>query len=447
MTVRFWRACRWLVLALSIGLGSAGVARADVDITGDWDVVLPFGGFFMSVVQQGNVLTIQRPPFLPGGSGIIDPASGAFQMTFSDQCGVSTFSGTVTPDQHGMSGNASVSLVVGMGRCLTVSTTFTGTRRGCGDGVVGAGEQCDDGNRQAGDCCSATCQFEAAGTACPGTPGTCTRGACDGAGACDVTAPSVAPAGTVCRPPVGDCDVTEVCDGASPACPPDQIRPVGTVCRSATGPCDVAEVCDGSAAVCPPPTGPPDTDGDGIPDPCDWCPSGERAGAPRVKLATYDGTFGNDTLSLRARVPLAPAASLDPVTTGLVIQIGNPLGVLPGDLDLVMEPGPYNPVTRQGWTAARSGRAWRFTGGASLLAFKAQVKRARDSQPEVRITVSGNQGAYAVAPPVPPVAMTLAFGPPAAFPPCAEVVFDGSGPDAPTCSPSKNGMRLDCRGG
>ena len=55
MMDRCWRACRWLAIALSIGLASAGVARADVDITGDWDVVLPFGGFFMSVVQQGNV--------------------------------------------------------------------------------------------------------------------------------------------------------------------------------------------------------------------------------------------------------------------------------------------------------------------------------------------------------------------------------------------------------
>jgi len=30
----------------------------------------------------------------------------------------------------------------------------------CGDGVVGAGEQCDDGNEPGGDGCSATCQLE-----------------------------------------------------------------------------------------------------------------------------------------------------------------------------------------------------------------------------------------------------------------------------------------------
>ena len=33
--------------------------------------------------------------------------------------------------------------------------------RGCGNGNRDAQEQCDDGNTEAGDCCSATCQFEA----------------------------------------------------------------------------------------------------------------------------------------------------------------------------------------------------------------------------------------------------------------------------------------------
>src|SRR5262249_17122586 len=36
----------------------------------------------------------------------------------------------------------------------------------CGDGILDAGEQCDDGNTVAGDCCSPTCTFEAASTFC-----------------------------------------------------------------------------------------------------------------------------------------------------------------------------------------------------------------------------------------------------------------------------------------
>src|SRR5437763_1500427 len=40
----------------------------------------------------------------------------------------------------------------------------------CGNGVVDLGEQCDDGNLAAGDCCSPTCQFEPAGQACANNP-------------------------------------------------------------------------------------------------------------------------------------------------------------------------------------------------------------------------------------------------------------------------------------
>jgi cysteine-rich repeat protein len=39
----------------------------------------------------------------------------------------------------------------------TSAATPTGT---CGNGVLDAGEQCDDGNTLSGDCCSATCQIE-----------------------------------------------------------------------------------------------------------------------------------------------------------------------------------------------------------------------------------------------------------------------------------------------
>jgi cysteine-rich repeat protein len=69
------------------------------------------------------------------------------------------------------------------------------TGDGCGDGKVRTPEKCDDGNRVDGDCCSATCQFEPAGTLCgqPGDP--CIEPLCDGEGTCDIE-------GRVCRAPV-----------------------------------------------------------------------------------------------------------------------------------------------------------------------------------------------------------------------------------------------------
>jgi cysteine-rich repeat protein len=61
----------------------------------------------------------------------------------------------------------------------------------CGNGTVEIGEECDDGNSVSGDCCSATCTFEASGSSC--ADATLCNGdeTCDGAGTClPGTAPS-----------------------------------------------------------------------------------------------------------------------------------------------------------------------------------------------------------------------------------------------------------------
>ncbi len=67
----------------------------------------------------------------------------------------------------------------------------------CGNGVLDAGEDCDDGNKSGGDCCSPGCTIEADGTACSDgslctNPDQCQSGTCTG------TAAPVA----ICRAPV-----------------------------------------------------------------------------------------------------------------------------------------------------------------------------------------------------------------------------------------------------
>jgi cysteine-rich repeat protein len=54
----------------------------------------------------------------------------------------------------------------------------------CGDGVAEQAEACDDGNTQDGDCCSATCSYEAAGGACTDDANECTTDTCNATGLC-----------------------------------------------------------------------------------------------------------------------------------------------------------------------------------------------------------------------------------------------------------------------
>ena len=75
---------------------------------------------------------------------------------------------------------------------------------GCGNGEVEAGEECDDGNTEEGDCCGATCEPEPDDAACEGDGSACTadvcrEGACvhvvpEDAGCIGATASSLLPA-------------------------------------------------------------------------------------------------------------------------------------------------------------------------------------------------------------------------------------------------------------
>jgi cysteine-rich repeat protein len=61
------------------------------------------------------------------------------------------------------------------------------TVEACGDGITDPAEDCDDGNVADGDCCDASCDFDANGVACTDDLNECTDDTCNGAGVCIYT--------------------------------------------------------------------------------------------------------------------------------------------------------------------------------------------------------------------------------------------------------------------
>jgi len=116
----------------------------------------------------------------------------------------------------------------------------------CGDGQAEAPEECDDGNLDAGDCCSPQCTFEPAESVCAGDGNLCSQDVCDAAGVC-------------AHPPEPDgipCDDGQVCSA------PDQCL-AGTCSSTPLPDLDLDGECD---------TIDPDDDGDGVPDEVDSDP-------------------------------------------------------------------------------------------------------------------------------------------------------------------------------
>ncbi len=111
----------------------------------------------------------------------------------------------------------------------------------CGNGLVEFGEQCDDGNTAAGDCCSPTCLFEPNGSSCAPDSNVCTLDVCNGAGVC--THPN-APMGTSCNAD-GNLCTNDHCNGFG------QCVFLGNVsCQAANAPCEGGAVCNPSTGLC-----------------------------------------------------------------------------------------------------------------------------------------------------------------------------------------------------
>jgi cysteine-rich repeat protein len=151
----------------------------------------------------------------------------------------------------------------------------------CGNGVIEAGEQCDDSNTQNGDCCSSSCQYEASGSSC-GSAGSNTCTAPDTCNATGVCQANNAANGTSCSDG-NACTQTDtcqsgVCTGANPVTcsASDQCHDAG-VCNTATGVCSNPAKTNGSTC----------SDGNACTQ-TDTCQSGTCTGASPVLCFASD---------------------------------------------------------------------------------------------------------------------------------------------------------------
>ncbi|MCP3980686.1 MAG: DUF4215 domain-containing protein [bacterium] len=124
------------------------------------------------------------------------------------------------------------------GACTVASTPGSFVVSFCGDGEINDSEECDDGNTEDGDCCSASCTLEPAGATCEDGLHCTVDDSCDAAGIC------VAGAARDCDDGIACTDDT--CDEAANACSVTP-RPAGTTCEDGQY-CTVDDACDGAGA-------------------------------------------------------------------------------------------------------------------------------------------------------------------------------------------------------
>jgi len=142
----------------------------------------------------------------------------------------------------------------------------------CGNGTPDPAEECDDGNRQNGDCCSSACTYETDGAACTDDGNACTDDQCNGTGTC-VHVPNTAP-----------CDDSLFCNGADTCSEGSCSQHGGDPCVE--GP-ECADTCNEAADSCVDPAGAPCTD-DGF-----FCTGAERCDGAGSCTSAGDPCAGN----------------------------------------------------------------------------------------------------------------------------------------------------------
>jgi len=253
------------------------------------------------------------------------------------------------------------------------------------------------------------------------------------------------------------------------------LRPSGFVCRASTGSCDPAETCNGTSAACPTDTGVQDTDGDGLCNNVDNCPTVSNPGQqdadndgkgdacdpcnniipvfatkPAITVTRLNTAPGDDRFKFKGEIalPYPYAPPFDPFNKGVRILMTTDANR--DVIDATIPGGPFVP-TFAGWKQNASHTVFVYKNesrGAVPLVDGIYIVVLRDlshTKPgHIKFGVNGKTGSYAVAQNEIPVKGTIVIDSPmASNGQCGEAVFPDAG--GPTCAFSTSGSTLKCK--
>jgi cysteine-rich repeat protein len=274
----------------------------------------------------------------------------------------------------------------------------------CANGVLNFGEECDDGNTVAGDCCSPGCRFESSATAC--------------------------------RPSAEACDAAEYCTGESATCP-DDTGILGDT--DADGYCDPLDPCPSSAD--PDPL--LDTDADGVGDACDLCTSSfTKVRGFRLRVRKLDLPIGQQRLLFHGYLAVPDLPAIDPIAKPIRLVMTDARGVTV--FDTTIPPIEYDGGTRIGWMT-NGNEKWVFSDGLGQIpgvdTAVLRVTPAREPHAvDVRFKVEARSDMEVIKPKFPATLTLIIDTPLAKTSQCAEVALDTK-----RCNLRNSGNKLYCR--
>jgi len=210
--------------------------------------------------------------------------------------------------------------------------------------------------------------------------------------------------------------------------------------------------------------GPGDVDGDGVcdaHDPCAGFGLSVRLREVSLTLRKLGGRDADDTLRLRAIVPLATGMSVDPAATGLRLTVLDNAWTS-GDLVLDVA-APSSP----GWTTNAGGRSWTYRAtDASTAGIKRAIVKEVNANPAygvprtLLVAIDARRGTYDTTSDLESHFVSLAFAGTGVADVCAELPFYPwlltglpgvepweTLPWQPSCKFRSNGRTLECSTG